>query len=100
MVADASPGLESRQTGLLEVVQSLGEYINDEDLKIRGGAVSYLTAVLSALNSRFLSRQQIQVLCQFYCERIEDGAGALDGLSKLQSLDRFNNEMAQITARA
>lgn len=92
--------LESRQTNLLDVVRSLGEYINDDDARIRGSAVSYLTSVLAALDPKFLSRQQIQVLCQFYCDRTEDGVGALDGLSRLQSLDRFNNDMAQMVARA
>ncbi|KAH0829402.1 hypothetical protein FOPE_10842 [Fonsecaea pedrosoi] len=91
--------LESRQTTLIEVVQSLGEYINDNDEKIRARAISYLVAVISALPPKYLSRQQIQVLCQFFCDRIEDG-GALDGLSKLQGLERFTNEMAQTVVRA
>lgn len=91
--------LETKQLTLIGVVQSLGEYINDEDATIRGKAVSYLTAVIAALPSKFLSRQQVQVLCQFYCDRIEDG-GAIAGLSKLQELERFNNEMAGMTARA
>ncbi|KAJ9615224.1 hypothetical protein H2200_001298 [Cladophialophora chaetospira] len=91
--------LESRQTTLIELVQSLGEYINDEDDKIRARAVSYLVAVVSALPPKYLSRQQIQVLCQFLCDRIEDG-GAFEGLSKLQGLDRFTSEMAQTVVRA
>ncbi|KAL2444285.1 DNA repair/transcription protein mms19 [Exophiala dermatitidis] len=91
--------LETRQTTLIDVVQSLGEYINDGDDKIRARAISYLVAVISALPPKYLSRQQIQVLCQFLCDRIEDG-GAIDGLSKLQSLDRFTNEMAQMVLRA
>jgi DNA repair/transcription protein MET18/MMS19 len=90
--------LQARQITLLEVVQSVGEYINDEDEKIRARAVSFLTAVLSALPNQYLSRQQIQVLCQFFCDRIEDG-GALDGLSRLQSSDRFTKEMAQTVVR-
>jgi DNA repair/transcription protein MET18/MMS19 len=77
----------------------LGEYINDEDGIIRGKAVSYLTAVIKALPPKFLSRQQIQVLASFYCDRIQDG-GSIAGLDKLQSLDRFNKEMAQMTVRA
>jgi DNA repair/transcription protein MET18/MMS19 len=84
---------------LIEVVQSLGEYINDEDEKIRARAVSYLVAIISFLPPKFLSRQQAQVLCQFLCDRIEDG-GAVDGLGKLQSLDRFTSEMAQTVVRA
>ncbi|EXJ77879.1 hypothetical protein A1O3_09038 [Capronia epimyces CBS 606.96] len=91
--------LESRQVTLIEVVQSLGEYINNGDDKIRARAVSYLVSVISSLPPKYLSRQQIQVLCHFLCDRIEDG-GAIDGLSKLQSLDRFTNEMAQTVVRA
>ncbi|KAL1954687.1 hypothetical protein VTO42DRAFT_791 [Malbranchea cinnamomea] len=91
--------LENKETTLIDVVQSLGEYINDEDAIIRGKAVSYLTAVLKALPPKFLSRQQIQVLATFYCDRIEDG-GAISGLDSLQSLDRFNKEMAIMTVRA
>lgn len=92
-------GLENKDTTLIDVVQSLGEYINDEDAIIRGKAVSYLTAVLQALPPKLLSRQQVQVLANFYCDRIEDG-GAISGLDTLQDLDRFNSEMAQITVRA
>ncbi len=91
--------LQSRETNLLDAVQSLGEYINDEDSRIRGRAVTYLAAVLSALPPKFLTRQQIDVLCQFFCDRIED-VGAIEGLTKLQSLDRFTNDMAQMVVRA
>lgn len=91
--------LESRQVTLIELVQSLGEYINDEDEKIRARALAYLVAVISFLPPKFLSRQQIQVLVQFLCDRIEDG-GAIDGLSRLQSLDRFTTELAQTVVRA
>lgn len=91
--------LESRQTTLIEVVQSLGEYINDDDEKIRGRAVSFLVAVISSLPPKYLSRQQILVLCKFLCDRIEDG-GAVNGLSQLRSLDRFTNDMAQTVMRA
>ncbi|KAK6380376.1 hypothetical protein LTS17_005566 [Exophiala oligosperma] len=95
----AAQKLESRQTTLIEVVQSLGEYINDDDEKIRGRAVSFLVAVISSLPPKYLSRQQILVLCKFLCDRIEDG-GAVNGLSQLRSLDRFTNDMAQTVMRA
>lgn len=91
--------LQDRQTTLIDVVQSLGEYINHGDENIRSKAISYLTAVLSALPHNYLTRQQLQVLCQFFCDRIED-EGAIEGLSKLQSLERFNTNMAQIVVRA
>ena len=84
---------------LIEIVQSLGEYINDEDATIRSKAVHYLSIVIGDLSPTFLSRQQIQVLCQFLCDRIEDD-GAVGGLGKLQNLRRFNEEMAIMTFRA
>ena len=93
------PGLESKQLTLIEVVQSLGEYINDEDATIRAIAVDYLSQVIGHLSPTFLSRQQIQVLCQFLCDRIEDG-GAIGGIRKLQALGRFNKDMAVMTFRA
>lgn len=91
--------METKKITLIEVVQSLGEYINDEDPILRGKAVSYLTAVIRALPPKFLSRQQIQVLTTFFCERIEDG-GAVAGLETLQKLDRFNRALAEEVARA
>lgn len=97
--ADKIAELENKEISLIEVVQSLGEYINDEDSSIRSRAVTYLSHVIGALPNTTLSRQQVQVLCQFLCDRIEDG-GAVGGLRKLQSLGRFNKEMAVMTFRA
>ena len=91
--------LQNRETTLIEVVQSLGEYINDEDGKIRDRAVSYLTAIIASLPATFLSRQQIDVLCDFLCARIEDG-GAIEGLSRLQGLEKFTNIMTQTVVKA
>ncbi|RHZ57804.1 MET18/MMS19 family protein [Aspergillus thermomutatus] len=91
--------VENKSTTLIEVVQSLGEYINDEDPILRGKAVSYLTAVIRALPPKYLSRQQIQVLTTFFCDRIEDG-GAVAGLDTLQKLDRFNHALAEEVAQA
>jgi len=84
---------------LIEVVQSLGEYVNDEDYSKRSRAIEYLSQVISTLSPTFLSRQQIQVLCQFLCDRIEDG-GAVGGLRNLQDMERFNKEMVGMTFRA
>ncbi|MCJ1246191.1 hypothetical protein MMC30_003396 [Trapelia coarctata] len=91
--------LEKKEVTLINIVQSLGEYINDEDDTIRSKAVGFLSQVIGALQPTFLSRQQIQVLCQFLCDRIEDG-GAVGGLTKLQELRRFNKEMTIMTLRA
>ena len=91
--------LESKQLTLIDIVQSLGNYINDEDATIRARVTDYLADIISHLSPTFLSRQQIQVLCQFLCDRIEDG-GAIRGLGKLQALGRFNKHLAVMTFRA
>ncbi|KAJ5675096.1 uncharacterized protein N7477_005030 [Penicillium maclennaniae] len=91
--------LETKKTTLIEIVQGLGEYINDEDPILRGKAVSFLTSVIKSLSPRFLSRQQIQVLTTFFGDRIEDG-GAVAGLRTLQALDRFTKDMAAEIAQA
>ncbi|KAJ5371815.1 Armadillo-like helical [Penicillium concentricum] len=91
--------LETKKATLIDTVQSLGEYINDEDPILRGKAISYLTAIIQALSPKYLSRQQIQVLTTFFCDRIEDG-GAVDGLQVLQGLDRFNKFLATQVAQA
>lgn len=81
------------------MVQSLVEYVNDDDPILRGKAVSYLASVIRVLSPKYLSRQQIQVLTTFFCDRIEDG-GAVAGLDTLQGLDRFNKELAVEVAQA
>ncbi|KAJ5971337.1 Armadillo-like helical [Penicillium vulpinum] len=91
--------VETKKATLIDTVQSLGEYINDEDPILRGKAISYLTAIIKAFSPKYLSRQQIQVLTTFFCDRIEDG-GAVDGLQALQGLDRFNKFLATQVAQA
>ncbi|KAL8791067.1 MAG: hypothetical protein Q9213_000274 [Squamulea squamosa] len=96
---ETAKSLVSKSQSLIDVVQSLGEYINAEDESIRSKTITYLSHVIGALPNTILSRQQVQVLCQFLCDRIEDG-GAVGGLRKLQSLGKFNKEMAVMTFRA
>ena len=95
----ALPDLTSGKTSLVEVVQSLGPFINDEEASIRSRAVQYLSEVVGDLSDSFLTRQQTQVICQFLCDRIEDG-GALPGLSRLQRCDKYTAAMATMTFRA
>ena len=97
--ADLHQGLESKETTLIEVVRSLGEYINEEDATVRTKTIGYLSEIIGHLSPTFLSRQQIQTLCEFLCARIED-EGAVGGLRKLQGLGRFSKEMAVTTFRA
>ncbi|KAJ9652901.1 hypothetical protein H2198_007854 [Neophaeococcomyces mojaviensis] len=98
IASNTAQKLQNDETNLLEVVKALGEYITDDDDQIRTRAVNYLTAIVQALPPRYLNRQQIQVLNTFLSSRIEDG-GAIEGLSRLQSLDRYTKEMAQDLAQ-
>jgi DNA repair/transcription protein MET18/MMS19 len=99
LIEELNADVESKKTTLIEIVQQLGEYINDEDPILRGKAVSFLTSVIKALPPKFLTRQQVQVLTSFFCDRIEDG-GAVAGLDTLQKLDRFTKELAAEIAQA
>ncbi|KAL9130058.1 MAG: hypothetical protein Q9217_001662 [Psora testacea] len=96
---DSAKALAAKHTTLIELVQSLGEYINDEDSTNRARAVEYLSQVIGELPPSFLSKQHVEVLCQFLCDRIEDG-GAVGGLKKLSAMDRYNPDMAALTFRA
>ncbi|KAJ5899956.1 hypothetical protein N7495_004700 [Penicillium taxi] len=98
IASSVAQDVESSKITLIEIVRQLADYINDEDPILRGKAVSFLTAVIKALSPRYLSRQQIQVLTTFFCDRIEDG-GAVAGLENLQSLERFNKALAVETAK-
>lgn len=91
--------LVSQKTPLVEVVQSLGPFINEDDPSIRSRAIQYLSEVIGQLPNSFLSRQQTQVICQFLCDRIEDGS-AIPGLSKLQRAEKYTGTMATMTFRA
>ena len=81
------------------VVASIGEYMSHADEKILDRAISFLSAVIRALPPSFLTRQHIQVVCEFLAANVEN-AGALEGLAKLQTMDRFTNQMAQTVVRA
>lgn len=91
--------LESKQISLIDVVQSLGEYITNEDSTIRSKTIQYLSQIIGEVPQSILSRQQVQVLCQFMCDRIEDG-GAIEGLCNLQGFGKFDKTMAVMTFRA
>ncbi|KAI9884489.1 MAG: hypothetical protein M1823_003737 [Watsoniomyces obsoletus] len=95
--------LEQREIKLLDVVQSLEEYLTNEDATVRAKAVAYYAGVLGALDPKFLTRQQISVSVQFFCDRIQDASGlkeAAQGLRALQKAQRFAGEDATQTARA
>ncbi|KAI9798854.1 MAG: hypothetical protein M1833_004357 [Piccolia ochrophora] len=94
---DSVLGIEKNDAKLLEVVQSLGEYLIDDDATVRARSVAYLAAVLASLDPKFLSKQQLSVTVQFFCDRIQDATGlkeAAEGLAAVQKSFRFSSEHA------
>ncbi|KAI9824266.1 MAG: hypothetical protein M1832_002073 [Thelocarpon impressellum] len=95
--------VEDKTVKLVEIVQTLGEYLTDDDATIRARAVAYFSAVLAALQPNFLTRQHIGVTVQFLCDRVQDASGlreAAEGLAAVQRHDRFLGENAVQLATA
>jgi DNA repair/transcription protein MET18/MMS19 len=65
-------------------------------------AIAYLAAVLGELGPKSLSRQQVPVIAQFLCDRLEDETGLKEVTSGLTSLARMqhfgNDEALQVTS--
>lgn len=99
VAAQSAQKLQDAQYKLIDVIKALGEYLQSADPKIRIRATNYLAAIITALPPKFLSRQDISLLNTFLSSRIADG-GAVEGLSRLQSLDRFSQENATELAEA
>ncbi|KAF2435629.1 ARM repeat-containing protein [Tothia fuscella] len=73
--------LANKQLKLLDLIQSLAEYLNNDEGPIRGKTMSYLAEVLQAVPPKLLSGQQRNLLCDFLLSRIASdtegiGAGA------------------------
>lgn len=99
MASKTAQDLQDGRISLIDVIKSLGNYLNEQDPKIRDRATNYLSAVLQNLPPNFIRRHDLPVLNTFLCARIEDG-GAIDGLTWLQGLDRYTGDMVQELAEA
>lgn len=99
VAAQTASKLENGSYKLVDAIKATGEYLQNTDPKVRERATHYLAAIITALPPKFLSRQDIAVLNTFLCSRIRD-AGAVDGLTRLQSLARYTKENAQELAQA
>lgn len=99
VASEAAERLQNGDYKLVDAIKACGEYLQNTDPAIRERATSYLSALISALPPKFLSRQDISILNAFLTSRVTDG-GALQGLSRLQSLDRYTRENVQELAQA
>lgn len=64
--------LERKELKLVALIESIGEYINNDDADLRSKSLAYLADVLSLLPQRLLTLQQRSLLCDFCLSRIED----------------------------
>lgn len=94
-----STKLQQGDVKLLEVIKALGDYLQDNDSKIRGRAIHYLAAILQTLPAKSLSRHDIPVLNTFLCSRLQDG-GAVEALSILCRMDKYTKDNAKEVAQA
>ncbi|KAI9857336.1 MAG: hypothetical protein M1824_004886 [Vezdaea acicularis] len=91
--------IERKETKLVEVVQSVGEYLTDDDATIRAKAVAYLGAVLGSLDAKALTRQHVAVTRQFFCDRIDDATGLKESAQGLVALQRSSHFSAEDAAQ-
>lgn len=94
----SSTRLQNNQLKLVELIESLGEYINNEEPTIRAKAMAYLAEVLAFIPPKVLSRHQRNLLGDFILSRITDDREGLGscakGLLALEERGKWENERA------
>ncbi|KAF2459947.1 RNAPII transcription regulator C-terminal-domain-containing protein [Lineolata rhizophorae] len=94
--ARSAQRLESKEISLLELIESLREYVNSDDAQRRARTLSYLAEVLGALRPGVLSGQQRHLLFDFIISRIandSEGVGAsAKALVALEALGKWDPE--------
>ncbi|KAF2147688.1 ARM repeat-containing protein [Myriangium duriaei CBS 260.36] len=82
--------LERKEIQLLALVESVGEYINNEDATLRSHSLAYLADVLDSLSLKVLSLQQRLLLTEFILSRIrDDNEGVASCAKALMALERM-----------
>lgn len=91
--------LEQKQISLLELVDSLNEYINNEDASLRSHTIGYLADILDQLPNKVLSLQHRALLTSFVLSRIQDDSEAIApsarALMALERLGKWTSETAK-----
>ncbi|KAK8254760.1 MMS19 nucleotide excision repair protein-like protein [Phyllosticta capitalensis] len=82
IAAQSAERLESKKLKLLELIESLGEYLNSDDGATRAKAMAYLADVLSVTSPRVFTRQHRGLLCDFILSRVADDREVLSGCAR------------------
>ncbi|RUS23468.1 Dos2-interacting transcription regulator of RNA-Pol-II-domain-containing protein [Endogone sp. FLAS-F59071] len=86
------------RSNILQLVQALGEYLTSEEDSVRAKDHSIETPL-----ARISCLIKVNVLTDFFCERLADKSSApklLEGLLALSKFDAFSDENATKTAKA
>ncbi|KAF2225492.1 MMS19 nucleotide excision repair protein-like protein [Elsinoe ampelina] len=88
--------LARKEIQLLTLIESIGEYINNEDTTLRTQSISFLADTLDSLPLRILSLQQRLLLTEFILSRIEDDSDGTPPCAKalmaLENMGKFDAE--------
>ncbi|KAG0363397.1 hypothetical protein BG005_000651 [Podila minutissima] len=77
---------------LLQLVQGLGEYLTSDEAFVRSKATALLSTTLATLDQSKVNASAVNVLVEFYCDRLTDQACVpelLKGLLALSKFDKF-----------
>ncbi|KIW07731.1 uncharacterized protein PV09_01661 [Verruconis gallopava] len=89
--------LEAKELKLLDLIESIGEYLNNDDAAIRAKTLSYLAEILQFMPPKVLSVQQRNLLSEFILSRISNDASSIGSCAKallaLEELGRWDQDM-------
>ncbi|KAI9275582.1 RNAPII transcription regulator C-terminal-domain-containing protein [Phascolomyces articulosus] len=91
----------SVQANLLQLIQSMEEYLTSDDDQIRAKATGLLSHTLHKCDQQSINEAAVSVLVDFYCDRLTDRTcvpNLLEGLVALTSSDNFTGTNAVTTA--
>nr|CAG8536573.1 15089_t:CDS:10 [Entrophospora candida] len=77
------------QWTLLSVVQQLGDFLTSEDATFRSKGVNLLSAILIECPRELVNQTAVNVLVEFYCERLSDTESVPDLVKGLYALSQF-----------
>ncbi|CAJ0831386.1 7000_t:CDS:10 [Entrophospora sp. SA101] len=87
--------LKNNQGTLLSVVQQLGDFLTSEDATFRSKGVNLLSAILIECPRELVNQTVVNVLVEFYCERLSDTESVpelVKGLYALSQFETFGDE--------
>ncbi|KAK3603029.1 hypothetical protein CHS0354_037777 [Potamilus streckersoni] len=100
---EVANGILKKEQTLLELVESLGEYLTSTETSTRARATRLLADVLSQLPFNLLSTKEAEVLTAFFCEKLQDHHSiqppSLKGLVYLSNAMHLSNGCAETICR-